>query len=88
MYMHITFTDETAPYILHGDKADVATQYRRYARHYGDNICVLFDGNGLQCRKAGGVSGWAVSKYFDGAHHTDYYQQLANALNRLQVSAI
>ena len=88
MYMHITFTDETTPYIMHGDKTEVTTEYRWFARHYGNHISALFEGNGLQCRKASGVSGWAVSKYFDGAHPTDYYQRLSNALNRLKVSEI
>ncbi len=88
MYMQITFADGTNPYIMYGDKATVITQYQWHKQHYGNRINVLFGGNGLQCRKAGGVSGWAVGKYFDGAHRTSYYQRLGDALRKLQISNI
>ena len=88
MYMCITFANGTKPYIMYGDKVTVTAEYRWYEQHYGDCISVLFSGNGLECRKAGGNSGWCIGKYFDGAHHTIYYRRLGDALRRLQRSDI
>ena len=84
MYMHVEFKDGSNPHLMYGDKQTIIKNYRWYKKRYGSNISVLFGGNGLECRPVFG-GGYAVAKYFDGAHKTTYYKKLGNALNKLNI---
>lgn len=81
MILHIEFQDSTNPYIVYGDMATVEREWKWYEKH--EPLAIpCFIGNGLKCRRTPG--GWAVGKYFDGAHSTTFYAHLGNALNRLK----
>lgn len=86
MEMTIIFKDGSHPYVMNGCKQDIMREYLWFDRVFGDNITVEFYDNGLKCVKCSGIASWAISPYFDGAHHTDYYQRLGDALNRLKNS--
>ncbi len=82
MWLHIEFKDASNPYIMYGTKTDILREYKWHKCKYGDSILPEFGANGLLCRACSG-GGFAVGKYFDGAHHTKYYQRIGDALNFL-----
>lgn len=86
MQMTIFYKNDSSTYVTNECKRNIIREYRWYDRTYGDNIAVMFEGNGLKCLKCGGVGGWAVAEYFDGAHKSKDYWRLGNALNRLENS--
>lgn len=57
-------------------------EWEWYQATMKDARCV-FEVNGLRCMMCGG-GGYAVGKYFDGAHKTHFFERLGNALNFME----
>ena len=85
MTLHITFVDGANPYIFYGNAKETKKKWLRF-----ENISTarpLFLCGKLKCMMVSG-GGWAVGRYFDGAHKTIFYKRLGNALNYMENNAI
>lgn len=81
MILHIKFTDGSNPYVVYGDKTKCKKAWSKWAAI--KTARPLFICDSLQCAPVSG-GGWAVARYFDGAHKTLFYNRLGNALNKLE----
>jgi len=80
--LHIEYVDGSNPYIMYGNKKTVMKEWAWHEKRYPLARC-LFVCNGLLCRRVAG-GGYAVAKYFDGAHKSRFYEKLGNALNYME----
>jgi hypothetical protein len=84
MMLHITYIDGSNPYLMYASKKDCKREWNWQAAR-NKHARPLFMAGGLQCRRVAG-GGWAVARYFDGAHKTKHYTRLGDALNALERS--
>ena len=81
MTLHITFIDGSNPYVFYGNAKDIKKKWLEF-----ENVSTarpLFMCGELKCMRICG-GGWAVGRYFDGAHKTISYERLGNALNYME----
>lgn len=84
MILHVTFSDGSNPWVsLPGDRHTIAKQWRRWVKYHPNTARPCAMCNGWKCLPVGG-GGYAVGRYFDGAHKTYYYDRLGNALAALE----
>ena len=82
MILHVTFIDGSNPWAFYGPRETLLKQWKRW-EHIPQARPEFICGDFKCLPVAGG--GWAVGKYFDGAHTTKYYEYLGNALKALEV---
>ena len=84
MILHVTFIDGSNPWVsLPTDRHTIAKHWRRWIKNHPDTARPCAMCNGWQCRPVAG-GGYAVARYFDGAHTTRYYEYLGHALAALE----
>lgn len=81
MQLTVTKYKDTV-YQMQGSKEACRREWEWYQATVKDARCV-FEVNGLRCMMCGG-GGYAVGKYFDGAHKTHFFERLGNALNFME----
>lgn len=86
MILHIRFVDGSNPWVsFPADPKTLIKAWKRWSKNPAarpDFMC-----NGLHCLPVAG-GGWAVGRYFDGAHKTRYFERLGNALRYMERSGV
>lgn len=82
MILHITFTDGSNPWVsLPADRHTLQKRWREWEGDPAARPCFIC--GAYKCLPVAG-GGWAVGRYFDGAHTTHHYERLGNALKALE----
>lgn len=84
MILHISFSDGANPWVsMNQDRHTIAKKWRRWLKNHPTTAKPSAIYNGWKCYPIGG-GGYAVGRYFDGAHKTYHYMRLGNALAALE----
>lgn len=85
MIFHITFTTGANPLVFYGPADRLCKEWKRVKRKDPTARCDFFglQKRPLHCMMQAG-NGYAVGRYFDGAHKTKHYTYLLPALKAVE----
>ena len=87
MILHVTFTDGSNPWVSRPiDRHTVAKFWRRWMKYHPETARPMAMAGEWKVKPVSG-GGYALGRYFDGAHATRYYERLGNALAALEKEA-
>lgn len=85
MILHVTFTNGANGLVYYGTADKLATAWRRIEKADPAARCdfFTFHKDSLHCKAVAG-GGYAVARYFDGAHKAKTYKKLLPALRYIE----
>lgn len=84
MILHVIFTNGSNPWVsLPTDRHTVAKMWRRWMKYHPDTARPMAMAGEWKVIPAS-PEGYALGRYFDGAHTTYHYERLGNALAALE----